>query len=285
MPPPRAKNWCFTFNNPPEGSRARILLWSGVRYIVVGNEVGESGTPHLQGFVSFVKQLRFSKVKELLPSAHWEVARNASQSAEYCKKDGDYEEVGTAPKKAGARVDLEAARAFIHGCASWSEVVRGCPSQVLAKYGRWCRQVYDSKEKEPFYAVLQEWQSRLVDMLSRPADPRKIHFYVDQTGGKGKSFVARYLVCNFNAFFASGKSADVLYAYDNEPIILWDIPRSQQEFMNYGAIEKLKDGLWFSGKYESAMRIRQEQAHVVVFMNDDPDMCKLSNDRYDIKYL
>lgn len=281
----RARNWCFTLNNPPEGERDRILLWAGVKYIVVGNEVGESGTPHLQGFVSFSSQLRFNKVKLLLPTAHWEIARDAPQAAEYCKKDGDYKEVGTAPKKAGSRIDLEAARAFIHGCDSWTDVVRGVSQQVLAKYGRWCRQVYDSKEKIPFYAVLQEWQQGLVDVLQGEADPRKILFYVDPTGGKGKSFLARYLVCNYGAFFASGKAADVLYAYDNQEIILWDIPRSQQEFMNYGAIEKLKDGLYFSGKYESAMRLRRNPAHVVVFMNDDPDMCKLSADRYEIKYL
>jgi len=58
--------------------------------LVVGREVAPStGTVHLQGYVRFVKSIRFSGVKKLLPRAHIEERKGAeSQATAYCKKDG-----------------------------------------------------------------------------------------------------------------------------------------------------------------------------------------------------
>lgn len=289
MPPTgRAKHWTLTLNNYTEDQRIAILgLYPAVcSYVVIGKEVGESGTPHLQGFLSFVDSRKtFNQVKALVPAGHWEVAKKPPAAAEYCKKDGDYTEVGTAPKKAGARVDLDAAKVFIHSCDTFAEVCAGVDSGVLARYPRFCRTVFESRPRRDFVAVLRRWQQQLLDICAGEPDARQILFYVDETGGTGKSFMARYLVANQGAFFASGKSADVLYAYDGQRVVIWDIPRSQNEFMNYGAIEKLKDGLYFSGKYESGMRLREGAAHVIVFMNQQPDPFKLSADRYNITEL
>jgi len=51
--------------------------------------------------------------------------------------------------------------------------------------------------------------------------------------------------------------------------------------MNYGAIEQVKNGLVFSGKYESSMLIFNPP-HVVIFANDTPDESMYSNDRWHI---
>lgn len=92
----QAKRWVFTLNNPEEGE---ILDPDLVDYSIVGDEVGEEGTRHFQGFAIFKKQQRISSLKKILPRAHWEVARGTNkQATDYCKKDGKFVEIGVLPK-------------------------------------------------------------------------------------------------------------------------------------------------------------------------------------------
>ena len=93
----QSKNWCFTINNPkPNYEDMNGLKAKDYTYCVVGKEVGKDGTPHLQGFVMLTKRVRFTKIKGFLPRAHIEpMFGNSQQAADYCKKDGDYEEHGT----------------------------------------------------------------------------------------------------------------------------------------------------------------------------------------------
>lgn len=96
----QAKCWCFTLNNPTEDEWLDEDLCT---YMIVGNEVGEEGTPHFQGYCMFKKRYQLSALKKLLPRAHWEVAKGSPyQNFEYCSKDGDFKEAGVrpvAPKK------------------------------------------------------------------------------------------------------------------------------------------------------------------------------------------
>lgn len=75
--------------------------------MVYGKEVGESGTPHLQGYVYYGTLKSFKQVQKQIPRAHIEVQRGSfDQAIDYCKKDGSFEERGEAPvsaKKAGLR--------------------------------------------------------------------------------------------------------------------------------------------------------------------------------------
>ena len=95
---PKFKGWCFTINNwTPEDLQA-VYDCSRVRYFVLGKEVGESGTPHLQGYIYFESQRTLTAVHSDIPRAHLEPARGTPQQAsEYCKKDGDFEEHGELP--------------------------------------------------------------------------------------------------------------------------------------------------------------------------------------------
>jgi len=94
----QSKFWCFTINNPkPDYADLKpIKNWE---YMVVGNEVGESGTPHLQGFVVYKTRTKFSTVKNQIPAAHIEKMKGSpTQASDYCKKDGNFEEFGTCPE-------------------------------------------------------------------------------------------------------------------------------------------------------------------------------------------
>ena len=101
-----SKRWCFTVNNyTPEDKNTFLSL--PCSYLVLGNEVSPSGTPHLQGFVTFPNPHRLSAMKKINPKAHWEIAKGTSeQAATYCKKENDYVELGKVPTQ-GKRTDLE----------------------------------------------------------------------------------------------------------------------------------------------------------------------------------
>lgn len=93
----RTRNWCFTINNYTAEDESSLLTL-GHRYLVYGREVGECGTPHLQGFVVFgtVKSLR--TLKSLMPRAHLEPSKADSLcNFKYCTKDGDFVEDGARP--------------------------------------------------------------------------------------------------------------------------------------------------------------------------------------------
>lgn len=108
----QSRRWCFTLNNYDvlalEHVRS-VLKLDKVKYAIFGHEVGESGTSHLQGYVSFTKPARHTAVHKAIPRAHWEVAKGTEQqNYEYCSKDGDYEEFGSRSTQ-GKRTDLESA--------------------------------------------------------------------------------------------------------------------------------------------------------------------------------
>lgn len=90
----KSRNFCFTMNNYVD----TVLVDSiDCKYIVYGKEVGESGTPHLQGFIVFENPRAIGGVIKSMPGCHIEVARTVDEAIAYCKKDGDWIERGVAP--------------------------------------------------------------------------------------------------------------------------------------------------------------------------------------------
>jgi len=78
--------WSITINNPTD--EHFTALQSPVKYVKemwYQQEVGAQGTPHIQGCIN-TSQVRFSTLKEWLPTAHIEAARNKDALIRYCKK-------------------------------------------------------------------------------------------------------------------------------------------------------------------------------------------------------
>lgn len=106
------RHWVFTVNNylrDDEDDRRllRMLVPADARYIIWGHEVGENGTPHLQGVVSMENPCRMPKLKKLgFARAHLDPVQGPlAKAIEYCKKDGNFEEYGDPPHQ-GFRNDL-----------------------------------------------------------------------------------------------------------------------------------------------------------------------------------
>jgi len=99
----RTRRWVFTENNPLESKEElvrRLTTEWAVRYAVVGDEVGEEGTPHFQGFVEFEHPATFDQVRKRMPRAHIESALGSNkQNRAYCTKGNDFVEVGTLTRR------------------------------------------------------------------------------------------------------------------------------------------------------------------------------------------
>lgn len=92
----QAKHWCFTINNYTEDEV--VAPDDQYVYMIIGKEMGQDGTPHLQGYVAMKKKKTLAGMKKMFPRAHLEVMRGTpKQAADYCKKDGDYAEKGDFP--------------------------------------------------------------------------------------------------------------------------------------------------------------------------------------------
>lgn len=247
MSNPRKRVWCYTLNNPTdrEVEHLKTLTLSAVMH-VAQKEVGEQKTEHVQGVIEFKHGKTFSAVKKLIPRAHLEPCRGKEASIKYCcKSDG-----------------------FIEAVAR-----KGAPIQPRV------------------VATLRPWQKAVVRQIDediKEEDDRTIHWYWDGDGCSGKTALARWLVVHRQALFLGGKAKDALYAVaqaleNGAPpsLIVFNLARTREQFVSYETLESVKDGIFFSGKYESCSVIFNSPA-VVVFANFEPDRAKLSQDRWDV---
>lgn len=98
-----SRRYVFTCNNYTDESIA-LLAKVDCKYMIYGKEVGESGTPHLQGYLIFEKETRIGRAIKLLPGCHVEIALGTTEQAvAYCKKDGEITERGEVPINPGIR--------------------------------------------------------------------------------------------------------------------------------------------------------------------------------------
>lgn len=298
MPSPQSSRWCFTINNPTQQDKdhvAALGLDPLRKYLVVGREQGESGTPHLQGFVVFTRALRRARVSNFLPRAHLETARASSdKNATYCKKQGDFDEYGELPVQSGANGVLQPfydwGEAYIseHGFApSAREIAQEHPT-VFLRYPR-SAQLLELQAPPP---VIQQgepndgWQQDLEGDLDEVADDRKIRFYVDVEGGKGKTWFQQWYLSKFPQkvqVLSIGKRDDIAHSIDvTKSIFFFNVPRTGMEYLQYTILEQLKDQMVFSPKYNSTTKILRKKPWVIVFCNEDPDYSKMSDDRYEV---
>jgi len=298
--PPKAKRWVFTLNNyttAEEESVAQALASPVFKYSIYARETGESGTPHLQGYVIFLTEKRLQNVKNLLGTdrIHLEVSRGTPlQASEYCKKDGDFVEHGTLPKKATKEPQWQSLVQYV---LDLREAGDEAPTEeeLYVKYPglmgpqrnavlKTVASLYRPPARE-IGLPRDGWQRDLVNDLDGEPDDRTIQFIVDPIGNNGKSWICKYLKNKLPAkvqILQIGKRDDLAHALNpKRSIILFDIPRRGMEYLQYHVLEMLKNGEVFSPKYDSGSKTLPP-CHVVVFCNEEPDRQAMSQDRFKI---
>lgn len=247
--PAERRHWCLTV--PWENGNKKpfhLIEWMGRHceaYVVQTEQAPDTGYVHLQCAMSLIKKKRLSWLKvHFHPTAHAEPTRNVDKAAVYCMKED-------------TRIN-----------GPW--IFPAPPNQIE-----------DPMDGLSFY----EWQKDIIDLIRTKPDQRSIYWYWEPIGSRGKSVFTKHLCIHYEvAFMQSAKKADIAYAYNNQPIVIFNIPREKEDVMSYDALESLKDGLMFSAKYESTAKIFN-CPHVIVFANFPPDESKLSTDRWKIVRL
>jgi hypothetical protein len=191
-------------------------------FVVFGREIGEYGTAHLQGYVEFASNRRFSAVKRLLGTrCHLELRRgNSEQAVEYCTKDGDFEMFGEGEAQCdrgctgkGARTDLVTIRDAIESGASEQSIARD-------HFGLWCR-----------LGRSFEQYRRLVDDRPRLRKDLEVVLFYGSTG-TGKTRLARELCFDLtgDCWITSNPTLQWFNGYAGQSSIVIDDFRGGAEF-------------------------------------------------------
>lgn len=108
----RSRAWCLTINNYTENDLETITNWKA-EYKIVGDEIGENGTPHLQIYFRNKEAKTFRRIKKEFPQAHIEIAKGDDLANKtYCSKQKILMEEGT-PKQQGKRNDIHEIRDMV----------------------------------------------------------------------------------------------------------------------------------------------------------------------------
>lgn len=248
----QAIHWVFTYNNyRKEDIESLEPHFKNIcNMYAFQEEIGEQGTPHLQGVISLKRKDRYTHFTPIA-SIHWEVCRHVPKGYEYATK--------SETRKKGSKPYL-----FNYAIPT--------PLKIL--------------KKEQFY----NWQIELYDYLQQEPDDRKIYWIWSRIGGKGKSQFCKYLIYHHNALYIDeAKKSDIMstilkHDMDKCRIVLLDVPRANGNKISYKSLESIKNGVIYSGKYEGGYKLFNAP-HIVVFANEEPvnDNSIMSSDRYIIK--
>lgn len=180
----RTKKWCFTLNNYTAEDCQKIEAIE-CEYLIYGKEVGDQGTPHLQGFIYFTNRRTFNTVKKLLgDKCHIEAAKGSiKENIAYCSKDGDVFIKGVEPEEQNEKGGQATKR-------KWED------AQKAAKEGRfedippdlWIR--YRNSFKQEY----QEQRIESVKVIDGNDKTLQKHFFwIWGPTGTGKSHLARQM--------------------------------------------------------------------------------------------
>lgn len=248
-----AVHWRFTLNNYTEEEIEYILqiCSNSSRFYIFQEEIGEKcGTPHLQGHVSFKTKVRPLSLFSNTNRIKWLKSNFPNDSVNYASK-----------------VKTRAPNGRIWSSHPIQEELR----------------ILDPKDFYP-------WQKDIIDIIQRTPCDRSIYWFWEPVGGIGKSVFTKYLCAKKHALLLSGKGADckfgiMQYTKNNlgrhPQIIIYDIPRSNLDYVSYTALEEIKNGCFFSSKYESDMII-MNCPHLICFANEEPAYHNMSADRWKV---
>lgn len=243
-----SKYWCFTLNNwsKTQLETLETLFKTLADAWVIGQEIGESGTPHLQGYVEFKQKVR--PVETIgMKEIHWEKRRGTSEQASlYCMKDGNYTQSGI-----NIRAKLVDPLEGLELKPFQKEIIELCKTKP---------------DNRSIYWYYDEEGCAGKTTLAKHICMNYKAIYLS-----GKAADIKYAITTH----LENKDIDV---------VIFDFVRSSENYISYEAIEAVKNGIFFNNKYESGMCMFNPP-HVIILSNFEPDTSKLSKDRWRIKNL
>lgn len=255
----RARRYVFVINNYNDEilNKAKNYLISKSQEYIIGLEVGASGTKHIQGYVEFKNQINVKCIYDNITNKMWITKAKGSkkENYNYCSKDNKY-----------------------YTNMNFKTFQEKLNDKIL-------NEEYENVQWRPF-------QKEILDLIDTKPDHRKIHWYYNQDGNNGKSYLFKYINLTRNdVIIADGKKDNILYEVSKlieneiEPrIIILDIPRTHKDFVNYSLIEQLKNGCVQSGKYEGKKCLFRIP-HIIITSNYEPSYSAWSMDRYCVKEI
>lgn len=103
-----SRRWVFTINNYSDDEVeyvSKLQEDDNVRSVIAGLEVGEQGTPHIQGAVCWKSPKRFAAMRTLFPRAHLEVmVAKWDNNVAYCSKEANI--IAEKKMQQGERTDI-----------------------------------------------------------------------------------------------------------------------------------------------------------------------------------
>lgn len=241
----QSKYWCFTWNNYPESwkedlTHELITSWS------YGEEVGESGTPHIQGYLETSKKVRPFTLR-LPKDIHWEKRKGTRQeAADYCQKDGKYI----------CSKDLRPAR----------------KTKVIEILRPWQQEIADLCETEADDRTIN-WYWESTGGAGKSAMVRWLVKNNRCVMGAGKAADMKYSIIKH--YEDSGYWPEV---------VIFDVPRTSLQYLSYTGIEEIKNGCFSSSKYES-QTVLFPHPHVIIFANEEPIRSNMSRDRWSVHHI
>jgi len=156
----KARDYCFTINNYTH-DHIELLSQIDCVYVVYGKETGESGTPHLQGYIRFPTPRTVKSVINKIKGAHIEIKRGTCEQAiNYCKKDGDVYERGEAPKTQAEKGAGEKRRFKEAFDAAKEGRLDDIPEDIRMRYYSTIKRIREDHlpKPEPLSALQNEWR-------------------------------------------------------------------------------------------------------------------------------
>lgn len=266
----------LTINNYSDEHIQRLNSWLNGKTIVhmsCQTEVGEKGTPHIQGYIAAAKSMK--DWHKQLPGAHFEKPDNVFACSNYCQKndatyDGKHRWLKSVPKESkGVKRPRD-------------------PDEILDEVGE---RAVKQRLEEYKDVVWRDWQQELIDIINGPVDRRTIHWYYESNGNVGKSFLTNYLNDSGKAWMVNGIGADLscllaqqIVSFPDATILVLDVPRGQGNRICYTKLEEISNGKITSTKYKSRI-INIPRVHKIVFANCEPNYEMMSNDRFKVRLI
>lgn len=221
---------------------------------IIGKEIGEQGTPHLQCYFRFNCEFRRTTLKAIIIKDFYcdLVKRNKNDSVE--------------------KIDKE----------QWDYCSK--ENNFISNY---------SYKQPDIISELRPFQKQLLNMLLGPVEPGKINWVYDPEGQLGKTEFLRYMFLKHKIPFTyGGKCSDIInLVYNNKdymlntekPALIYNFGRdTEPNKISYKSMEQVSDGCISNTKFEAGCFVCPWKPHVLILANCLPIMNKLTKSRWKV---